>query len=109
MEKFVIKGSSQLSGEIKPAGNKNAALPLLAASLLTEESVTLHNVPSIRDVMDMRGLLESLGITIQQVSDHTLRVHAQNIRSADLDPDRCRRIRASILLAGPMVARTGEL
>jgi UDP-N-acetylglucosamine 1-carboxyvinyltransferase len=109
MEKFVIQGGFSLSGEVKPAGNKNAALPLLAATLLTEEPVILHNVPSIRDVLDMRGLLESLGVSVEPISDHSWRVQAKSVRSADLDPDRCRRIRASILLAGPMTARTGEL
>ncbi len=62
MEKFVIKGGYPLSGAVEPAGNKNAALPLLAATLLTEEPVILHNVPSIRDVIDMRSLLDSLGV-----------------------------------------------
>jgi UDP-N-acetylglucosamine 1-carboxyvinyltransferase len=109
MEKFVIQGGFSLSGEVKPAGNKNAALPLLAATLLTDEPVILHNVPSIRDVTDMRGLLESLGVSVEPVSDHSWRVQAKSVRAADLDPDRCRRIRASILLAGPMTARTGEL
>jgi UDP-N-acetylglucosamine 1-carboxyvinyltransferase len=109
MEKFVIQGGFSLSGEVKPAGNKNAALPLLAATLLTEEPVIFHNVPSIRDVMDMRGLLESLGVSVELVSNHSWRVQAKAVRAADLDPDRCRRIRASILLAGPMTARTGEL
>jgi UDP-N-acetylglucosamine 1-carboxyvinyltransferase len=109
MEKFVIQGGFPLSGEVKPAGNKNAALPLLAATLLTDEPVILHNVPSIRDVTDMRGLLESLGVSVEPVSNHSWRVQAKSVRAADLDPDRCRRIRASILLAGPMTARTGEL
>ena len=109
MEKFVIQGGFPLSGEVKPAGNKNAALPLLAATLLTEEPVILHNVPTIRDVMDMRGLLESLGVSVEPISNHSWRIQAKSIRAADLDPDRCRRIRASILLAGPMIARTGEL
>jgi UDP-N-acetylglucosamine 1-carboxyvinyltransferase len=109
MEKFVIQGGFSLSGEVKPAGNKNAALPLLAATLLTEEPVILHNVPSIRDVIDMRGLLESLGVSVEPIANHSWRVQAKSVRAADLDPDRCRRIRASILLAGPMTARTGEL
>jgi len=109
MEKFVIQGGFPLSGEVKPAGNKNAALPILAATLLTQEPVILHNLPSIRDVMDMRGLLESLGASVEPISNHSWRVQAKSIRAADLDPDRCRRIRASILLAGPMIARTGEL
>ena len=109
MEKFVIEGDIPLSGEVTPSGNKNAALPILAACLLTDEPVILHNVPQIRDVIDMRTLLESLGVQTETLSDHSWRLTARDIRSADLDPDMCRRIRASILLAGPMLARTGGL
>jgi UDP-N-acetylglucosamine 1-carboxyvinyltransferase len=109
MEKFIIEGGIPLSGEVTPSGNKNAALPLLAACLLTDEPVILHNVPYIRDVQTMRALLESLGVSIEEVGDHTWKVHASVVRPADLDPDICRRIRASILLAGPMTARTGDL
>jgi UDP-N-acetylglucosamine 1-carboxyvinyltransferase len=109
MEQFIIHGGHPLRGEVLPSGNKNAALPLLAACLLTEEAVTLHNVPEIRDVQTMRALLESLGLDITTVAPNTWRVQAKEVRPADLDPDLCRKIRASILLAGPMTARTGEL
>jgi len=109
MEKFLIEGGHPLSGEVRPSGNKNAALPLLAACLLTEEPVILHNVPEIRDVRDMRFLIESLGVSIESLGDHSWKIHAAEVRPADLDPDLCRRIRASILLAGPMTARTGDL
>lgn len=109
MDKFIIEGGIPLSGEITPAGNKNAALPLLAACLLTDEPVILKNVPEIRDVMAMRALLESLGVTIETMGNHTWRIQALDVRPADLDPDLCRQIRASILLAGPMVARSGQL
>lgn len=109
MEKFIIEGGIPLSGEVTPSGNKNAALPLLAACLLTDEPVILRNVPYIRDVQTMRALVESLGVCIEEIGDHTWRIQAREVRPADLDPDICRRIRASILLAGPMSARTGEL
>jgi len=109
MEKFIIEGGVPLNGEITPSGNKNAALPLLAACLLTEEPVILHNVPQIRDVLDMRRMLESLGASLEDLGNRSWRVTARHIRAADLDPDLSRRIRASILLAGPMTARTGEL
>jgi len=109
MEQFIIQGGIPLQGEITPSGNKNAALPLLAACLLTDEPVILNNVPEIRDVQTMRSLLESLGVSIKVIGDHRLEVHASEVRPADLDPDICRKIRASILLAGPMVARAGEL
>ncbi len=109
MDKFIIQGGKPLAGEITPSGNKNAALPLLAACLLTDEPVILHNVPEIRDVQDMRALIESLGVTVESVDhNHTWKVQAKHVRPADLDPDLCRRIRASILIAGPMTARTGN-
>ncbi|MCJ7703387.1 MAG: UDP-N-acetylglucosamine 1-carboxyvinyltransferase [Anaerolineales bacterium] len=109
MTKFIIQGGFPLHGEITPSGNKNAALPLLAACLLTKEAVTLHNVPEIQDVATMRDLLASLGVSIENVGPHSWRIQAGEVRPADLDPDICRQIRASILLAGPMMARTGEL
>jgi UDP-N-acetylglucosamine 1-carboxyvinyltransferase len=109
MEKFVIEGGIPLHGEVTPSGNKNAALPILAACLLTDEPVTVHNVPQIKDVLDMRALLESLGVQTETLNGSSWRLIAQDIRAADLDPDMCRRIRASILLAGPMLARTGGL
>lgn len=109
MEKFIIEGGTPLHGEMTPAGNKNATLPLLAACLLTEEPVTLYNVPQIRDVLDMRRLLESLGVSVEDVGERSWRIIAKEVRPADLDPELTRRIRASILLAGPMTARAGEL
>jgi UDP-N-acetylglucosamine 1-carboxyvinyltransferase len=109
MTKLIIHGGTPLHGEVTPSGNKNAALPLLAACLLTDEPVTLHNVPEIQDVATMRNLLASLGVEIHEAGDHSWRVQARQVRPADLDPDICRQIRASILLAGPMLARTGEL
>ncbi len=109
MEEFVIDGGVPLQGEITPAGNKNAALPLLAACILTNEPVILRNVPRIRDVLDMRELIASLGVRFDELDANTWKVTAQEVRPADLDPDLCRRIRASILLAGPVTARSGNL
>jgi UDP-N-acetylglucosamine 1-carboxyvinyltransferase len=109
MDKFIIQGGSPLNGEVTPSGNKNAALPLIAACLLTDEPVILHNVPNIRDVQDMISLLKSLGVMVEKLDSNTWSFHAKEICPADLQPDLCRRIRASILLAGPMVARTGDL
>lgn len=109
MDKFIIQGGRQLHGDVTPSGNKNAALPLLAACLLTKEPVILHNLPEIRDVQAMRELLQSLGVQVEAINNHTWRVQAQEVCPADLDPDLCARIRASILLAGPMTARAGEL
>lgn len=109
MEKFIIEGGVPLRGEVTPSGNKNAALPILAACLLTNEPVVLHNIPQIKDVIDMRFLLENLGVNVEILGKNTWRLTAQDLRTADLDPELCRRIRASILLAGPMLARKGEL
>jgi len=109
MEKFIIEGGYPLSGEVTPSGNKNAVLPILAACLLTKEPVILHNVPDIQDVQTMRKLIMSLGVKIDDLGSGNWRVHAKEVRPTDLDPDLCRKIRASILLAGPMTARSGEL
>ncbi len=107
MQTFRIEGGHAIHGEVTPSGNKNAALPLLAACLLTEQPVVLRNVPDIGDVRTMCGLLESLGVQIERLDPHTWRVQAAEVRRADLDPDICRRMRASILLAGPMTVRSG--
>lgn len=109
MEKFIIEGGQPLKGEVRPAGNKNAALPILAAALLTDEPVVLHNLPDIRDVRDMRQLIASLGVELEELGNHSWRITAASVRPADLDPDLCARIRASILLAGPMTARAGQV
>jgi UDP-N-acetylglucosamine 1-carboxyvinyltransferase len=108
MEKFIIEGGIPLKGEVTPAGNKNAALPILAATLLTPEPVILHNLPDIRDVRDMIQLVASLGVKVENLGKNSWRVTASTVRPADLDPELCARIRASILLAGPMLARTCE-
>jgi UDP-N-acetylglucosamine 1-carboxyvinyltransferase len=107
MQTFRIEGGRPLHGEVTPSGNKNAALPLLAACLLTDQPIVLRNVPDIGDVHTMRRLLESLGVQFETLDVHTWRVQAGEVRRADLDPDICRRMRASILLAGPMTVRSG--
>ena len=109
MDTFIIEGGIPLQGEVTPSGNKNAALPLLAACLLTDEPVVLNNVPNIRDVHTMRALLESLGVSITELAPSRWEIHAREVRPATLDAGLCRRIRASILLAGPMLARSGGL
>lgn len=110
MEKFVINGGKPLRGTITPAGNKNAVLPLMAACLLTSEPVILHNVPDIADVKIMLRLLQSLGVQIRYLNQpSSVELYAKDIHPSELDPDLCRNIRASILLAGPMIARFGEL
>lgn len=109
MEEFVIDGGVPLRGEITPSGNKNAALPLLAACLLTDEPVVLHNIPQIRDVFAMRKLIESIGAQVDELDANTWRITTRELTASNLDPDLCRRIRASILIAGPVLARAGAV
>jgi UDP-N-acetylglucosamine 1-carboxyvinyltransferase len=109
LDKFIIEGGIPLKGTIEPSGNKNAALPILAACLLTGEKVILKNLPNIQDVQTMGALLQSLGVSISKIDSHQWEIQAKEIHPADLDPDLSSKIRASILLAGPMVARMGSL
>ena len=109
MERFIIEGGAPLHGTVTPSGNKNAALPILAASLLTDEPLTVRNVPRIRDVEDMLALLEGLGVEISELSRHDLVLRARDVRTTELSRDICAQIRASILLAGPMLARAHEI
>lgn len=109
MDKFIIEGGIQLRGTVTPSGNKNAALPMLAACLLTDEPITLRNVPRIRDVEDMLALLASLGVAIRELSERDLFLQARNINTTELDREICSRIRTSILFAGPMLARMGRI
>ena len=108
MEKFVIQGGVPLSGEITVAGNKNAALPILAACLLTDEEVRLSNVPRIRDVETQVALLEGVGVKAAWTADNELRLQADAVAEPTLDESLAARIRASFLLAGPLLARFGE-
>jgi UDP-N-acetylglucosamine 1-carboxyvinyltransferase len=109
VEKFVIQGGVPLSGEITAAGNKNAALPCLAACLLTEEDVILRNVPRIRDTEAQIGLLAALGVEVEWLGDNDVRLRAADVDSTTVDEDLAARIRASFLLAGPLLARFGEV
>jgi UDP-N-acetylglucosamine 1-carboxyvinyltransferase len=109
MEKFIIEGGHPLFGTVVPSGNKNAALPLLAACLLTDEPVTLHNMPNVGDIHTMGELLSDVGVSIEKLSPHTWRIHAHNVRTSKLNPQIFGRIRGSITLAGPMLARMGAV
>jgi UDP-N-acetylglucosamine 1-carboxyvinyltransferase len=105
---YVVEGGHRLAGSIEPGGNKNAALPVIAASLLTTSPVTLHNVPRIRDTETLVELIRTLGAAAEW-HGNTLEICAKDVRSNDLDPDLCSHIRASILLAGPLLARCGRV
>jgi len=107
MEKFLITGGSPLSGEIVAAGNKNAALPIIAACLLTEEEVLLTNVPRIRDTEAQVAALEGLGVKVEW-GENSLRLQADGVTSTAPDEELSAKIRASFLLAGPLLARFGE-
>src|SRR5690348_5635063 len=107
-ESFVIEGGHPLSGRVRAAGNKNGALPVLAACLLTSEPVVLTNVPRIRDVDTMIALVTALGADAEWIGENELRVHAADVSSHELDPGLSSQIRASFLLAGPLLARLGK-
>lgn len=107
MKRFVIEGGQRLSGSITPSGNKNAALPLLAAALLSDETLVLHNVPQIGDVTTMLTLLEQVGVQASQRGPTTWALRADALNQRQPDPALARKIRASVLLAGPLLARRG--
>lgn len=109
MPSFVVEGGYSLQGAIRPAGNKNGALPALAATLLTAEPVILDNVPRIRDVETLMEIIRSLGAEVTWEGDETVRVDSGGVFGGRPDPEMAKRIRASILLAGPLLARFGSV
>ena len=110
MEKFHIQGGYPLSGTVIPAGNKNAALPVLAASLLTEDEVVLRNIPRIRDVEAMVELLDHLGVEVEWRDENVIALCAANVDpKVEIPVDKTERIRASFLITGPMLARFGSV
>ncbi len=104
-QQFVIQGGHALAGTVTPTGNKNAALPILAAVLLSDEEIILENVPDILDVHAMLAILDDLGVSVREEPDGALVFKADRLRGVSLDPDLCRRLRASVLFAGPLLAR----
>jgi len=106
---FIVEGGRPLSGSIRPSGNKNAALPIVAATLLTEHPVVLENVPRIRDIETLVELVRSLGADAEWTGRNTLRVHAREVRPAALDRALSAKIRGSILLAGSLLGRCGRV
>ncbi|OGG93708.1 MAG: UDP-N-acetylglucosamine 1-carboxyvinyltransferase [Candidatus Lambdaproteobacteria bacterium RIFOXYD2_FULL_50_16] len=108
MEKFIVKGGNRLSGHIEPAGNKNEALPVLAAVLLTEKPVTIHNLPHIGDISKMKEILESLGVAIRHLGGGSYQFDAHNLNSPEPDPELSKAIRGSFLLAAPLAIRFGH-
>jgi UDP-N-acetylglucosamine 1-carboxyvinyltransferase len=108
MERFVVEGGRRLEGTIRPGGNKNAALPILAACLLTDEAITLRNLPDIEDVRVMLRILEGLGSSVEHLERNVVRVHTKGECGTTPDAALSKKIRASILLAGPLLARVGS-
>ncbi|MFO7168873.1 MAG: UDP-N-acetylglucosamine 1-carboxyvinyltransferase [Chloroflexota bacterium] len=109
MERFIIEGGRSLHGSITPAGNKNAALPLLAAALLTDQPITLHNMPMITDVATKLAMMQRLGVSVERKGDHSWELRADHINGNHPDQALARKIRTSILLAGPLLARRGHV
>ncbi|HEX9165643.1 MAG TPA: UDP-N-acetylglucosamine 1-carboxyvinyltransferase [Gemmatimonadales bacterium] len=108
-ERFLVRGGRPLAGSIRPAGNKNAALPIVAATLLADGPVDLTNVPRIRDVEALLAILGHLGASVEWTGPNAVRVDTRGAQNRPLDPGLCARIRASILLAGPLLARFGKV
>src|SRR5215475_6202237 len=108
MDKLRIKGGSRLEGRVRISGAKNSALPAMAASLLTAEEVTLDNVPLVNDIFTTRRLLRELGVAVEFDGDHAVRLRAEKILSHEAPYDLVKTMRASVLVLGPLLARTGR-
>ncbi|MDR1099691.1 MAG: UDP-N-acetylglucosamine 1-carboxyvinyltransferase [Treponema sp.] len=109
MSEYLIEGGFPINGTIRASGNKNAALPCLAAALLTDEPVTLRNIPDIEDVQVMLEVYAALGGTVENPAPNVYRLCLNTVRSSEIPPEQARKIRASILFAGPLLARTGKV
>jgi len=109
MYSYIIEGGHRLKGRIRPNGNKNAALPCLAATLLSDEQIILKNVPDIEDVEVMLGILEALGSDIRRLDEHTYSLKTCNIKECAIPLEMAKQIRASILFAGPLLSRCGKV
>ncbi|MGQ9909064.1 MAG: UDP-N-acetylglucosamine 1-carboxyvinyltransferase [Candidatus Flexifilum sp.] len=109
MQQLIVEGGVPLRGEMRPGGNKNAALKMIPACLLTDEPVILHNVPDILDVQVMNEIMRSLGADVSWIAERTLRIHAQVIATTTIEARLASRLRASIVVAGPLLGRAGRV
>ncbi|WP_028972697.1 UDP-N-acetylglucosamine 1-carboxyvinyltransferase [Spirochaeta cellobiosiphila] len=109
MHKYIVDGGFPLKGKIKANGNKNAALPCIAAALLTDEAVILENIPEIEDVLVMLNILEKIGCEVKHLKKHTFQIKASDIKTHEIPVELAKAVRASILFAGPMLARLGKV
>ena len=108
MDELVIEGGVPLRGTVTPSGNKNAAFPLIAAALLTDEPVRLHNLPDIADIRTMLALVEGLGVEVDRHDAHTVTLRARRITTTTPDPTLMKRVRGGLVLMGPLLTREGE-
>lgn len=109
MHKYIVEGGFPIKGKIKANGNKNAALPCIAATLLSDEEIILENIPEIEDVHVLFDILRYLGSDVKKIRDHIYKVKTNDIKTSELPVDLCGKVRASILFAGPILARTGKV
>ena len=109
MDYFEVEGQHTLAGELTPSGNKNEALPVLLTCLLTEETIILKRIPRIADVLTLCEILKEMGVTIEWLNTDSIMLCAKGITLKEPNPKLCAKIRASILLMGPMLARFGKL
>jgi UDP-N-acetylglucosamine 1-carboxyvinyltransferase len=109
MDTFVIEGKAPLNGVVRPSGNKNAAFPLISAALLTDEPVTLHNLPDIGDIRTMLHIVEELGVEVNRHDAHNVTLRAGALQTTTPDPSRFAKIRGALVLMGALLAREGEV
>ncbi len=108
MERFVIKGGQRLKGEIRVNGAKNAALKILAASLLTDKAWTISNIPQIEDVFRLLELLKNIGVQVEEIGSRKYQIQAKQVKTSHLRPEIANKLKGSILMAGPLLARFGK-
>lgn len=106
MEQFVIKGGTSLRGEVEIGGAKNAALAILAASIMTDETVTIDNLPDVRDINVLIGAMEDIGAIVERVDRHTVKINGSRIQRLSVDYEYIKKIRASYYLLGPFWENT---
>jgi UDP-N-acetylglucosamine 1-carboxyvinyltransferase len=108
MSQFIVEGGHPLSGTIRPAGNKNELQPALAACLLTDQEITLHNVPDTNDRATILAIMQEIGVQVEEPDTHTLKIRAGSVNSTTLDKALCREVRGGFMFSGPLLARYGS-
>ena len=108
MHEYVIEGGYPIQGTVTASGNKNAALPCLTATLLTSEPVILHNIPEIQDTNVMIEILKALGASVEKISKNNWKIQCKDIKTSELPQELTKKVRGSIVFAGPLLGRTGK-